>query len=239
MMAAGRMKRLASLLWEDDDGEHLVRVWFQNKSSKVGAQNKEKLLQDQCNQLETENAKLKGVVAELQNTLPQPHRELCVSKPSLMLAKRRDPWYWLELLPDAIRNLERLNNEILPSLKESDFAEHSVDFDLPQSTLASAVISHGELTIRSLTSKKPCIYKVGVTKDPIHRWEFYKEDKQNRFTNMKVIYAHGHAHGVCFLEASLIRLFLGLPGNRNIRWGGEGLQEGLGPFFCYIVYRKL
>ena len=236
------------MLWDDNDTDWMIRTWSQQHCLSIGRQELKGELGSNCSTVDRslveENIRLKALVKELQQTVPQPAREMSVEKPSLNRSKRADPWHWLSILPETVCNLERLKTEIIPSLTETEFADKAVDFDLLQSTLASSVIGHGELAVRSLSSKYPCIYKIGLTKNPVQRWmnkEYgYKHDTRNRFTNMTVIFAHADPQPVGFLEAALIRLFMGLPGNRNIQMGGEGLdQEGAGPYFCYVVYRKL
>ena len=134
--------------------------------------------------------------------------------------------------------------EVLPELDETRYCDGRICFDLMESQLASTVLSHAESCVRGLSCRHPAVFKIGVTSNPVRRWQHsvygYAVDKHDRWQGLKVVYSHEHPQSVSFLEAALIRVFFETPGCRNIRLGGEGLdQNAAGPFFCYIAFRVL
>ena len=237
---AKRIRSLASLLWEDEEPDNLLAEWTLKSAPVL------------CESLKSNGNSVRNFITAVE-TQPQedleklpavPAQMLAVSKPSLKRRRREDPWYWLQDLPEALRNLHRMQSEVLRDLESSAFASGAISFDIPSNgNLASGVLQHAELTIRCLSSKHPALHKIGITSNPVKRWEHteygYKYDKQP-WDKMTVVHIHHDAHAICLLEAALIRIFLGTPGCRNIRPGGEGVHcEATGPFFCYIVHRLL
>ena len=174
-----------------------------------------------------------------------PIHALSVSKPWLKKRRLEDPYQWLQDLPSHVRNMERLQAEVISDLNRTNFAGGKVTFDLPSSSaLASGVLQHAELAIRSLSSRHPALYKVGITRNPVTRWEHteygYKFDKHVCWDGMTVVHIHADSHAIGLLEAALIRIFYETSGCRNVRLGGEGVDaRAEGPFFCYIVHRRL
>ncbi|CAE7266410.1 unnamed protein product [Symbiodinium sp. CCMP2592] len=133
---------------------------------------------------------------------------------------------------------------VVADLEKTNFAQGAIVFDLASSKLASSILSHSELCIRSISSKHPALYKIGVTRNPVCRWLHtgygYKLDRHVHWERMTVLHVHCNADVICLLEAALIRIFFNAPGCRNIRLGGEGIDEqSSGPFFCYVVQRVL
>ncbi|CAE7717972.1 unnamed protein product [Symbiodinium sp. CCMP2592] len=134
---------------------------------------------------------------------------------------RLDPWHWLKQLSEDVKCLERLHDEIVRDLQDTKFAEGAIMFDVATSNLASSILSHAELSIRSIFAKHPALFKIGVTTNPVGRWLHsaygYKLDKQVSWERMTVLHVHSNADVICLLEASLIRIFFNSPGCRNIR----------------------
>ena len=78
-----------------------------------------------------------------------------------------------------------------------------------------------------------CVFKFGITCDPVRRMEFYKRDGYQR---MIVILMSAKVCGVEMLEAFLISKYGHIMGCRNVALGGEGnLGRFPPPFFVYIV----
>ena len=242
---AKRLRSLASLLW--DDGELDELQGEQCGSGTFGALVAKQEFQEQAmivEKLKQENMQLRSIIKDLQSTAPVNSLALSVTKPSLMRRYQEDPWHWLCTLPTSITMLPRLKAEVCSALEDSKFASGAISFDLNPSQLASTILGHAELVVRSLSSKHPALHKVGITNNPVKRWQNgaygYAVDRHVSWEGMKIIFIHADAQAVAFLEASLIRLFHGSPGCRNVRLGGEGIDMQCdGPFFCYVVYKIL
>ena len=227
-----RLRSLASFLWDDGDPHVLAEAWRkQNMSGQT------------CS-------------VDAVSELPDVATEQCVpcvkvispggaiEKPWLRRLRRKDSWFWLEDLSKEIKELDRLKSVIVPNLKQTNFADGAIAFDLPDSSLASNVLKHAESTIRSFASKCPALYKIGATSNPVVRWQHsrygYVHDKHVRWDSMTILHLHTDPALICLLEAALIRIFYDAPGCRNIRLGGEGINhDSEGPFFCYVVRKAL
>ena len=249
---AKRLRSLASVLWEDGDAEPLLEVWNNRALSSSGCNDRcvcrdlvlvQKDLQEEkakCSALEQEIHTLRALIKDF-----EVKNQFLESSTGLKTSRcKADPWSWLNFVPEPVLQLPRFQNEILQDLETTDFSEQRVAFDFVQSPLASTVLRHGEELVRGFSRKHPAVYKVGITSNPSRRWSHtkygYQWDKRDRWDGMLVIFAHADPQAVCFLEASLIRIFYGSPGCRNTRLGGEGVPPDLaGPFFCYLVYRIL
>ena len=86
------------------------------------------------------------------------------------------------------------------------------------------------------------VYKVGATYDPAVRWQLYLENDPDRYTNMLVIAVLHSSEACAYLEAAVIREFLGQPGCRNIGFGGENVCTTAavpGPYYVYLVSKAL
>lgn len=82
-----------------------------------------------------------------------------------------------------------------------------------------------------------CIFKIGVTADPVERFEDYLKKS---FTNMWVIYTSDELNTIHMLEAALISEFHILSGCRNAPdTGGEGglnrKNHNGPPYFTYVT----
>ena len=164
-----------------------------------------------------------------------------IEKPWLRkLVRQRDPWHWVGQLSGDVTSLPRFRDEVVRDLEKTNFAEEAIVFDLVNSKLASSILSHAELCIRSISSKHPALYKIGVTRNPVQRWLHtgygYKLDRHVQWERMTVLHAHCNADIIGLLEAALIRIFFNAPGCRNIRLGGEGM--GRAELRTFLLLRR-
>jgi len=103
---------------------------------------------------------------------------------------------------------------------------------------SGAVLSHmqqvADVRIEN-SGASVCIFKFGITAQPLKRWYSYKTQNYLKFT---VIHATNSLMEACWGEAALIALSEGAKGCRNIRKGGDGPLHVKGdgpPYFIYIV----
>ena len=89
-----------------------------------------------------------------------------------------------------------------------------------------------------ISSMRPCVYKIGITRDPHHR--FYNDDHgyiHDGYTCMHLLIASS-PYNCARLEEQLIGHFFEKPGCYNMAKGGENPPpEGL-PCFTYLVTAK-
>ena len=242
---AKRLRSLASLLWDDGEVDELPHE--RHETAGLGNLVVQHELKEQAiivQKLKEENMQLRSIIKDLQCKAPVISAAPSVMKPSLMKRYQKDPWHWLDSLPASIAMLPRLKAEVCTALEDSKFASGAISFDLSPSQLASTVLGHAELVVRSFSAKHPALHKVGITNNPVQRWQNpsygYAVDRHVSWDGMKIIFVHSSAQAVALLEASLIRLFNGSPGCRNVRMGGEGVDMQCdGPFFCYVTYKVL
>ena len=162
-----------------------------------------------------------------------------VTKPAASQVLRRNPWYWLSCLPDNLRDLPRLQKEVIPDLESTGFMTSHISFDISKWKLASELVQHCVLSIRSIYSKSPAMFKVGLTRNPCPRWSHYVKDS-TKWMEMRVLAVVPDSLSAGLLEASLIHRFQHCPGNQNIARGGEGVNFcDPGPYFVYVVFRCL
>ena len=237
---AKRLRSLGSCLWETDE-ELTVEDWLASQPAVCCCG---KHVQIRTLQQEIEN--LRALAQDLHIrlkvvSLPTvPANELTVKKPAMSRKQQHDPWYWLSLLPETITGLPRMVADVIPSLQSTSFAENCVVFELCGATVPSAILDHCEISINSIFAKHPAIYKIGITRNPVERWQIGYAKDTHAWSEMKVLVALADPVAIGFVEAALIRRYQGSPGNMNIRRGGEGVDlSGAGPYFAYVVYRCL
>ena len=145
------------------------------------------------------------------------------------------------MVPQQIAGLPRMTEEIIPDLVQTSFAGNHVVFDICQASIPSTILDHCDLTIKSLYSKYPTVFKIGITRNPISRWlQGYGQDCRQKWSLLKVLAVLPDPLSSGFVEAALIHRFQGTPGNMNVRRGGEGVDlAGAGPYFAYVAYRCL
>ena len=86
---------------------------------------------------------------------------------------------------------------------------------------------------RDKMSKALCVYKIGMTSNPIVRFSFYKD---KNYTHMSLLHVTTNIGVAQMLEASVIAWHKSQPGCRNERSGGEGPPTDKEPYhFVYVV----
>lgn len=232
---AKRLRSLASVLWDADCPDNPADI-FHSHGAEV------------CHQfrnLEEENASLLQQLANLQEQMsvlpkPLPYRH---SRSELLRMWPRQTW--IANLREDVVVQPRLWQEILPELHETNNCRERILFDLckSQKATASSILSHAEQCIHSLSRKHPAVFKVGISSNPVRRWNHtlygYAWDKKECWLGMKILAVCETSLSCAFLESALIRLFRNKPGCRNDRPGGESPSADQGPHFTYIVYNIL
>ena len=229
---------MASRLWEtdEDDEVELQNVW----SAACHCGERIKQLERDNEELILVNKELrkKLICSDATGNLPAVPR-LVVQRVRSSPACKVDPWAFLKELPQGILDLPRMH-EVRRDLEQTQFAAGHVSFDICKSRLGSAMLDHCEITISSIFSKYPAVFKIGVTQNPVPRWRYYEKDPHDRWAHMTVLLAVPDSLSVGLVEASMIHRFQNTPGNRNVQKGGEGLHPlGEGPYFAYVVFRCL
>lgn len=202
------------------------------------------------NELQLENEHLKQQVCNLQKEIhelrlraSQPHdddhHDGCVD---LFAQGFNEPWI-SSLRPDVL-GLRRLSAEILPNLLETGYCDGKIGFDIPKNPKATAsqVIQHVERCVSRLSSKHPAVFKIGITQDPVGRWQNkvygYCRDRE-KWQGMKIMSISSTSFAAGLLETMLINKYRGTPGCRNERPGGESAAPSDGPHFTYVVFKVL
>lgn len=92
-----------------------------------------------------------------------------------------------------------------------------MDYQLPRNTaLAGEVLRHIYRCIEKYKEKKwPMVFKVGLTHDPIWRYENslygYQHDRCMKWDGMRVVFCTSSAAAAAFAEAAAIQRFKGDP----------------------------
>ena len=90
--------------------------------------------------------------------------------------------------------------------------------------------------VRDEYGGKVCIFKIGVTANPLVRFSYYRV--QN-FDSMRLIHISECAHLVYMLEAALIQSYGTTAGCRNEVLGGEGIMHlSPPPYYAYVVVAR-
>ena len=103
---------------------------------------------------------------------------------------------------------------------------------------SGAVLAHMQQATErqlELCGKQLCIFKFGITAQPLQRWAFYHQENYIRFT---VLHATNSLFEACWAEAALIALKDGVRACRNIKRGGDGplhTKGGGPPYFVYLA----
>ena len=146
--------------------------------------------------------------------------------------------YWVSLVSSSILGLTR-THEVMPRLM--CHPSIMLNFGKPTS-VAGKIVQHAVSLVTSYTSRGPVIFKLGLTMDPPHRWGVpgygYAHDL-DFYEKMVVFAVTVDGSTSAMLEALLIHQFKSTDGCRNKAPGGEGLSRALGPFFNYLVYRRI
>ena len=93
--------------------------------------------------------------------------------------------------------------------------------------------------VNSLNARRPHVFKIGITRDPMVRWHYYTKESV-KWHGMRVIYMGDHPLVASLLESVLIRSYIGTSGCHNVAKGGESaLSEGGPPYCLYLVFKNL
>ena len=151
----------------------------------------------------------------------------------------------LDAFKPTVKSLPRLRQLINGGLG----ADGRVKLKMPApSCTAGQSLRWSRKIIESILDKGPHVYKIGLTGDPMFR--FYKKPShtspcpgyfhdRDKYQAMYLLFVGATWDEAALMEAILISLFQGKPGNRNIKPGGEGRQVYSPPYFTYLVYKSL
>lgn len=229
-----RFRSLASELWDTDDTD--------DGALSLGCcpvDSKQSELQLENHRLKVQVQKLHAEIEELKfHSLPPKEFHnidfgACYKEP------------WLQSLRHDVAQLPRLHDEILPELIGTQNCNGKITVEIaknPKAT-ASQVTKHVESVVSNLSSKHPAVFKIGITANPVGRWNHpnygYAIDHREKWQGMKIISVSSSSFTAALLESFLISKFRGTPGCRNEKPGGESACPGEGPHFTYVVYRVL
>jgi hypothetical protein len=125
-------------------------------------------------------------------------------------------------------------------------AAEPIAFKLCSGSHAGIVLEHAINVVKNLLEQGCMRFKLGVTKNPVHRWsnrEYgYKHEKafnraQPMYATMLVVIEVDGSQAAGFAEAALIREFIAVPGCMNKALGGEGIGQNVpGKHYLYCVY---
>lgn len=85
-------------------------------------------------------------------------------------------------------------------------------------TILQRCLSHVS-QFRNRMGRSVCVFKLGMTSNPLIRFEFYKEAN---YTHMTLLHVSDNLGAVQMLEAALISANVSEKGCRNQKYGGEG-----------------
>ena len=243
-----RFRSLQSVLWESENDPEDLRVeWFGKQAPPTVAA----AVDATTASLREENVKLRGIIQELQKQVFKlsNNAEYVQRAPKKLptMTRKLGDWDWLNNIDPSIAKLPRMMEEVVPSLKETHFGRGAIKFDLHYgncAVVASTVLAHCQASVESIFARHPAIFKIGLTKCPVPRWNNkvygYLHDVHEKWSSMKILFVHSEALAAGLVEAALIQYFQGVPGCRNINQGGEGVDKNCpGPYFTYVVYRVL
>ena len=253
-----RLRSLQSVLWDTestDDPEELRKAWFGERPPSYKRVVPDLVAESSSDNLQEENAKLHTIIKNLK-------KQAQLSKPikgdgyscrvpkkltNSALLQKLDRWHWLQNMDQQVAQLPRMVEEIVPSLESSNFCNDAISFDVQvgdSALVASSVLAQCQSTIEGFYARHPAIFKIGLTKSPVARWSNaaygYAHDKYDKWSGMKVLFAHKEGLAAGLVEAALIQYFMSVPGCRNVNPGGEGVDQNCpGPYFTYVVFRVL
>ena len=240
------------MLWETDhdDPEDLRREWFGKRNPRPAIS--VPAVDEQAVCLREENGKLRSIIQGLQRQVAKLSTTsgcgYTSCAPKKTVAQRQlDAIHWLDKVGPLVAQMPRMVEDILPSLKSTEYCHGAIKFDLHvgnTSVAASTVLAHCQSTVQSLYSRHPAIFKIGLTKCPVARWSNdaygYKHDIYDKWSGMTVMFVHEDSFPAGLVESALIQYFQHIPGCRNVNPGGEGVDGKCpGPYFTYVVYRIL
>ena len=78
-----------------------------------------------------------------------------------------------------------------------------------------------------------CVFKIGITADPVTRFQYYRDENLD---SMTLLHVSESCELTNMLEAALIQTFKHINGCRDINLGGEGgMYRSPPPYYTYIV----
>lgn len=113
-------------------------------------------------------------------------------------------------------------------VREREFLQHGICISYlsfsrrPKANTAGSILQRCLSQVsqfRDRMGRKLCVYKLGLTSNPIVRFDFYKQDN---YTHMTLLHATSNLGVAQMLEAALIAPNLSEKACRNERYGGEG-----------------
>lgn len=131
-----------------------------------------------------------------------------------------------------------------PQKSRSPRRPSCISLHLPAGKLSGFVLEHCIQHIQGVL-RQPRTFKIGLTRDPQHRWTNSRYGYQQLETDVgRPVYHAMHvlaetetAEGAALLEAALIEKITSRPGCMNRARGGEGLRGcPLGHYFVYLVH---
>ena len=108
----------------------------------------------------------------------------------------------------------------------------------PSVEITAGTILQGCLTqidrFRNQMTRSLCVYKVGITTNPVLRFHFYARGNYSKMSLLHITENMGVAQ---MLEAALLAMHISEKECRNERFGGDGpaTLDHMGPHFLYIV----
>lgn len=144
-----------------------------------------------------------------------------------------DPDYWRDLYARC------------PTLKDKENLFVSCGFDIvyqqneslrsrsTAGTILQRCLNKIEL-FRSGMNRSLCVYKIGLSSNPVLRFHFYS---RGNYTRMSLLHVTNELGVAQMLEAALLALHISEKECRNERFGGDGPNSSHhpGPHFVYIV----
>ena len=143
---------------------------------------------------------------------------------------------------NSSRRVEADQTKIVTDLEEAGIHVKFLKHKPATMPTSGVLFGHAEDACRrfidSIGGASLAVFKIGISADPVQRWQWYKI--QN-FTEMVVMCCSMELPLVESLEAHLVRLLRAHTGCRNQQPGGESMRTKSGnprfpgPWFCYIV----
>ena len=142
------------------------------------------------------------------------------------------PQYWKDLYEScsSIKEMEALFSTCGIS---TFYMQQSARLKATAGTILQGCLNHIE-RFRNQMTRSLCIYKIGITTNPVVRFHFYA---LGNYSKMWLLHVDDNMGAVEMLEAGLIAMHISEKECRNERFGGDGptTLDHAGPHFLYIV----
>lgn len=134
---------------------------------------------------------------------------------------------------NGMEHLERLEH----NFQQSGICVSYLAYSRRQKATAGTILQRCFCQIdqfRNRMGRSVCVFKVGLTSNPLVRFSFYKEAN---YTHMTLLHVSTNLGSIQFLEAALIAANVSELGCRNQKYGGEGppVSEEESFHFVYVV----